>query len=185
MGNQNKISKKRKQKQINDKENIENIEKINNIKSNDLLSPSILGKIKSKYNLSNIFDYVKDDNFKYKLFKYSKLFQEKLELNLTKYRVKYLERFKINPKIFLNFIEFGSDISLGKDIIKKGLTNYLAKNKIEENIFQSFVIEYFKKYFTFTLLEWLDKKVPANKVIERENYWKEALDTRTHGYNNN
>ena len=147
MGNQNKISKKRKQKQINDKENIENIEKINNIKSNDLLSPSILGKIKSKYNLSNIFDYVKDDNFKYKLFKYSKLFQEKLELNLTKYRVKYLERFKINPKIFLNFIEFGSDISLGKDIIKKGLTNYLAKNKIEENIFQSFVIEYFKKYF--------------------------------------
>ena len=34
-------------------------------------------KIKSIYNLETIFDYIKDTNYKYKLFAYSKLFQDK------------------------------------------------------------------------------------------------------------
>jgi len=65
------------------------------------------------------------------------------------------------------------------------IENQTGGNKSLKDLYEEKGEEYFKKYFTFTLLEWLDKKVPANKVIERENYWKEALDTRTHGYNNN
>ena len=44
---------------------------------------------------------------------------------------------------------------------------------------------YFEKNFTFTLLEFFDKKTSDKKVLSRENYWKEALDSRVHGYNDN
>lgn len=44
---------------------------------------------------------------------------------------------------------------------------------------------YFEDNFSFTLLEAIDKRISPNKVIERENYWKIALDTRGHGYNAN
>ena len=44
---------------------------------------------------------------------------------------------------------------------------------------------YFDANFTFTLLEFFDKKTAETKILERENYWKEALDTRNHGYNDN
>lgn len=44
---------------------------------------------------------------------------------------------------------------------------------------------YFESNFSFTLLEAIDKRIALTKVIERENYWKVALDTRRHGYNKN
>ena len=108
---------------------------------------SILENIKSTYILRNIFDYTKDDNFMYKLFVHSKLFQNKLDLNLTKYIAKYLVRLKINPKIFLSFDEFHSDFSFGHNILKRGLTEYLAKNKIDEKTFEIYEKEFFKKEF--------------------------------------
>ncbi len=45
--------------------------------------------------------------------------------------------------------------------------------------------EYFEKHFTFTLLEYFRLSYDPAKIIERENYWKECLDTRRHGYNGN
>lgn len=45
--------------------------------------------------------------------------------------------------------------------------------------------DYFNEHFTFTLLEIFEKKSSAETVIARENYWKEAFDTRNHGYNDN
>lgn len=44
---------------------------------------------------------------------------------------------------------------------------------------------YAKDNFVMTLLEWYPSKIDNNYVIERENYWKEALLTRLHGYNSN
>ena len=114
------------------------------IKSNQ---KSILENIKSTYILRNIFDYTKDDNFMYKLFVHSKLFQNKLDLNLTKYIARYLLKFKINPKIFLSFDEFHSDFSFGHNTLKRGLAEYLKKNKIDIKSFEIFVKEFFKKEF--------------------------------------
>lgn len=45
--------------------------------------------------------------------------------------------------------------------------------------------EYFKKYFKYSIIENFNSKVNANFVIDRECYWKEVLDTRSHGYNKN
>ena len=44
---------------------------------------------------------------------------------------------------------------------------------------------YFEKHFTFTLIEYFGMSYDMQKIIDRENYWKECLDTRNHGYNGN
>ena len=47
-------------------------------------------------------------------------------------------------------------------------------------------VEYIKNYFTYTILEIFPKnEIGKNKALQREGYWKEALKTRTHGYNCN
>ncbi len=45
--------------------------------------------------------------------------------------------------------------------------------------------EYFNTYFEFTLLEYYGLSYDPGKVLERESYWKDCLDTRAHGYNDN
>ncbi len=46
-------------------------------------------------------------------------------------------------------------------------------------------LEYVQTHFRYTLLEHYDFTVPKDVVLARESYWKEALDTRKHGYNGN
>lgn len=45
--------------------------------------------------------------------------------------------------------------------------------------------EYIRNNFKFTLLEWFDRKIPIEKVIERESWWKNVFETRRFGYNLN
>lgn len=45
--------------------------------------------------------------------------------------------------------------------------------------------EYFRENFEFTLLEYFGMSYDPQKVLEREQWWKDCLDTRKHGYNSN
>jgi hypothetical protein len=45
--------------------------------------------------------------------------------------------------------------------------------------------KYIKENFKFSILEIHGMFVSDEQIIERENYWKEKLMTRTHGYNSN
>lgn len=45
--------------------------------------------------------------------------------------------------------------------------------------------DYFEKFFTFTLLEFFGKNYDKDKIIAREQYWKECLSTIKNGYNAN
>ena len=47
---------------------------------------TILAKIKSIYILDILFDYIKEENFKYKLFVHSKKYQKILKINLLDYK---------------------------------------------------------------------------------------------------
>lgn len=58
-------------------------------------------------------------------------------------------------------------------------------NKKLKELYEKEGPEYFRENFKFSLLEWFYDKVPAEKIIERENSWKEALGTRINGYNAN
>ena len=44
---------------------------------------------------------------------------------------------------------------------------------------------YFRENFEFTLLEYFGMSYDPQKVLEREQWWKDCLDTRAHGYNDN
>ncbi|MBP5449128.1 MAG: GIY-YIG nuclease family protein, partial [Spirochaetales bacterium] len=45
--------------------------------------------------------------------------------------------------------------------------------------------KYVQNNFKYTLLEIFAMHASAESIIERENYWKEKLMTREHGYNSN
>ena len=42
-----------------------------------------------------------------------------------------------------------------------------------------------RRYFRYSILEIFDTKTKVNTIIERENYWKNVLDTKQHGMNFN
>ena len=44
---------------------------------------------------------------------------------------------------------------------------------------------YFKENFTFTVIEYFGMRFDDGKILQREAYWKKALDTVRHGYNDN
>ena len=95
----------------------------------------IINKIKSKFILNYIFDYIKDVNFKLKLFIYSKSNQNKLDLNLIIYK-----------ELFFKKIGFDLDNYLytklnNKDILNKNYQYFLIKNKLNKEIFENILYE--------------------------------------------
>lgn len=67
--------------------------------------------------------------------------------------------------------------------------NYLDSqhedNKGLRDLYEHEGEEYFRKHFEFTLLEYFGMSYDPQKVLEREQWWKDCLDTRKHGYNEN
>jgi len=53
---------------------------------------SLFNTIKSSYIINHIFSYIKDNDFKEKLFLYSKKFQKELGINLIGLKEKYLKK---------------------------------------------------------------------------------------------
>ena len=125
-------------------------------------SKFLLESIKSKYIIDNIFNFIKDDNFKFKLLKQSKKWQNILKLTLNNYK---LESFKfINYSKFLNFLSFEGNrkvyvdnINILKNNFKKDIENY----KINENIISD---EFSEIYFT-NLYNINKSKEDINKII--------------------
>lgn len=60
----------------------------------------------------------------------------------------------------------GGDVELRKVVKEKGF-------------------DYVKNNFTYTLLENWNKRTDDQRILERESWWKNALDSRQHGYNDN
>ena len=97
----------------------------------------VLEKVDARIVLRTIFDYIKDDNLKFKLFTYSKFFQKKLGINLNDYKEKFIES-KIKFDNFLTY-SYNSEIT-------KYLNEFLFKNSIDINFFQKTAVRYFEKY---------------------------------------
>ena len=140
---------------------------------------SILEKIISKYTLQNIFDYVKEENFKFKLFVYSKKLQKKLDLKLFDYQNIYL-------KNRINLFDFLSDYNkkeegYPKNYDKKGLTNKfsstLNKLKLKEENITDYIINFFKNYEKKENDEiYIDFYSPFFDLLSKEEYfWKKFI----------
>lgn len=58
-------------------------------------------------------------------------------------------------------------------------------NKELKKIIETKGFDYIKENFTYAIIENFNEDVSDEYVYERESYWKEVLDTREHGYNDN
>ena len=111
------------------------------------MSKKVLERINSKYILGYIFNYIKNDNLKFELFRYSKLFQKMMKFELFDYQQKffakkkiYLEKYLLNDcskKIYFTKI-FQEDLSkfnidFNQYLINKYFKLYLEKIKQRKN----------------------------------------------------
>ena len=101
---------------------------INNIEDED--KSNNINRIKSIMILKEIFRYIKDNDFPYKLFFYSKLFQKKFNIRLDYYKNKYEQ---LNKKKF-EILFF--DSPLFKEIISED-TIYLLQRNLNDSKFRN------------------------------------------------
>ena len=93
------------------------------------MEEKLFRKIKSKYIFPLIFSYIQDENYIYKTFKYSKFYQNKLNLNYNNIK----EKIRIFDKYLLDDDDnnFKNDLKIFK----------LYNKKIE-----SYIINYFRNH---------------------------------------
>ena len=103
----------------------------------------LLKKISSKYIIDSVFAFIKDENYKYKLIHHSKCLQDKLNIKLIDYQIKYFNRNGINFHNFL-YKTINEDI-FDKDQLKNKLEEYLLYKKIKINSIQNIVLNFFEE----------------------------------------
>ena len=101
---------------------------------------SKLKRISSKYILRLISDYIKDENFVFKFFVYSKYFQKKIGIELSDYINKYIEHFErlgLKPDKFLILQNYFTQ-DFNKNILVNKLNNELIKYGIDIKNYQNY-----------------------------------------------
>ena len=107
----------------------------------------LINKVKSLYILDGIFNYIKDENFKIKLFLHSKSLQKKIGIKIYLLQEEYLKSIGFNINDYLHIDEENykrkiltekyNDFFLGKKIKKKTINNIVFNifnnKKVQEN----------------------------------------------------
>jgi len=96
-----------------------------------------LDRISSRDLIKDIFNYIKDKNFKYKLFIHSKYFQKKLDINLIELKKKYLSKIKFHIDDYLH--SFSDNTSL-----KSLYDDFLRNNKISREFLESIIYDIYQ-----------------------------------------
>ena len=124
---------------------------------------SILEKISCKYISGRIFDYIKDENYKFKLFLHSKKLQKKFELELIDFKERYIIKSKFNTDNYLCcYTLFNVDVkNFDKNIIFKKLEDDLKKVNININIIHEYLLNDLKK-----IVDKLNEKEKENKLVK-------------------
>ena len=136
----------------------------------------LINKIKSTYIIQYIFNYIQDNNFQYKLFNYSKLIHQKLNIRLDDYISKYIEQ-----------EELKSDKYPSEDNFKKIINNntiyisydHKSKNKYYKKINQKNIsINYSAVYYIFYNFKNIDflkeLKIDFNRIKKMSLMKKQA-----------
>ena len=96
---------------------------------------SLIGKIKSRYILKGVFDYLKDNYTELKLFSYSNLYQKKLGLKLVDYKAKHLERIGFIISRYLHIEES----NYKKDNMIQNYNKFLSRKKLNKEEFEKII----------------------------------------------
>jgi len=142
---------------------------------------SILENINSIFIHEKIYDYIKDENFKYKLFKYSKYYQKKLEIEVSNYKERYILQTKINFNDYLCCYSLfnGKPKDFDKNILSKKLEEDLKKHNLNLNTIYEFFDNYFGK------IKKLIDENEKEKKERRENKNKDKKSNNINDINNN
>ena len=97
----------------------------------------MISKIKSKYVLLHIYNFIEDKHFTLKLFCHSKNYQNKLDINNSYCYKKYLDELNFNLKDFI----FKNGIEYKKDILRKEYDDFLRENKLNKDKFEKIIYE--------------------------------------------
>ena len=106
----------------------------------------ILENIKSKYVIQNVFNYIKNSNFKYKLVNHNKYFQNLLDLTLFDYQEKYFRKYIENVKLdVLDYLTKNPSVNNQRlqEKLKENLTKYNYENNYD---FQRYALFCIKNY---------------------------------------
>ena len=105
----------------------------------------LLNKIKSQYICKMIFD-ITYDNLKYKLFSYSKHFQEMLGIKLIDYKEKYWIKkgIKLEEYLTLKTQKNYNPNRINKKLLYDTLTSFIKKNNIDLDSLKEYLIEFYK-----------------------------------------
>ena len=119
--------------------------------------------------MNNIFDYIRDPNYKHKLFSYSKLLQKKADLRLADYEERFIEKFGINLSDYL-FSENNKFVrKFDKDILNSNLQNDLSKNNLEKSTIEKIMVDiYNQRYEDKYKNNSNDCDKPGSKLIETD-----------------
>ena len=159
-----------------------------------------MNNIKSKYILEEIFTYIADINFKYKLFNYSKLLQNRFEISLNDYITKYKEQLNYEKLVDQELISSSSP--LFKNLISKD-TLYILQDNLEKNDYKRKYCEILNKphlnyssiYYNFNnknfeenFLDNLNElKIDFSKIksmtLNAEKYIPEEMNFKTMDFN--
>ena len=109
------------------------------------METSLLNKIKSQYICKMIFD-ITYDNLKYKLFSYSKHFQEMLGIKLIDYKEKYWIKkgIKLEEYLTLKTQKNYNPNRINKKLLYDTLTSFIKKNNIDLDSLKEYLIEFYK-----------------------------------------
>ena len=122
-----------------------------------------LAKIKSKYLIEEIFKYIDNENFKYKLFSHSQLFQTRLSIGLNDYKERYIKQeigdFNVSSYIY----DLPYKKPYNKDYLNNKLDYILTKSKnITKDVLSNFILNHYKKYWA----DLEENKKEDNKLID-------------------
>ena len=100
----------------------------------------LINNIKSKHILYHIFNFIKDKNFKDKLFLYSKKYQIKFDIKLIGLKENYLKNIKFDLDKYL-YIEPNS---YKKDFLKIQYNKFLIEKRVKKEKIQNFIYDIFE-----------------------------------------
>ena len=109
-----------------------------------------LERIRCVFLVKEIFNYIKDKNYKFKLFKYSKSFQKKFDIDLIDYQEQYINKLGINFGDYLT-LKYDENENFIKDILTIRLNYNLMMNNVHlymKNI-QKIAVRYFRKIIKY------------------------------------
>ena len=112
---------------------------------------SLLKKIKSKFILNYISEFINGNNIKLNLFKYSKLFQKLLNITIYDYQFAYFKKTDFPLSHYLSYDnnkddeDDFNDKKFNKDLLKKNLEEYLIEfPQLAASDVNKYILEYYK-----------------------------------------